>query len=281
VTTVDIDKLREWIGRSERSVDVVTPRLVAALRATLEIPGDEGGDPVPLPASIHWCLAPQIERMSNLGADGHPARGGFLPPVPLARRMWAGSEVAFHDRLRVGDDVVRESRVADIAVKTGKTGLLCFVTVQHAFSTARGPAISERQDIVYRDQSGRDRPGAATTPVPRKGQWHREIKADTVLLFRYSALTFNGHRIHYDRAYSNEHEGYPGLVVHGPLQASYLLELATAVRGQVPGRFSFRAVEPLFEGDVLTLNADERDGGLELWAAGGDGRPTLQAQASW
>lgn len=195
---LDIAHLRGWIGRTERAEDTLSPRLVTELRATLDKAASADR---PEPLTAHWCLAPPAAPMSGLGPDGHPARGSFLPPVPLPRRMWAGGALEFHDPVRVGDDVARESRIADVTMKHGGTGTLVFVTVEHRYSTSRGLAISERQDIVYRRAAV---PGATvsqpTAPSsPREARWRREVRADPVLLFRYSALTFNGHRIHYDR----------------------------------------------------------------------------------
>ena len=170
--------------------------------------------------------------MSELGPDGHPARGGFLPPVPLPRRMWAGGELEFFDTLRVGDEVTRTSRIAEVTMKTGSTGVLCFVSVDHLVTTPRGTAIRERQDIVYRDVSTAAAAPAKPAAPPPTAQHRESHMADPVLLFRYSALTFNGHRIHYDRDYVTKVEGYPGLIFHGPMQAA----LAGGIRGQAARR---------------------------------------------
>jgi 3-methylfumaryl-CoA hydratase len=193
--TLDLDHLRQWIGRGMQGSDIVTAQLTKALRATLFLPIGEPkvGDAAPL--TVHWCLAQPVAPMSELGPDGHPSRGGFLPPVPLPRRMWAGGEIEFFDPLRVGDEVRRTSRIAEVTMKTGSTGPLCFVSVDHSITTARGAAIRERHDIVYRDvsttASAPERPAA-----PPPAAQHRESHmADPVLLFRYSALTFNGHRM--------------------------------------------------------------------------------------
>ena len=213
---LDLDHLRQWIGRSTEASDVVTVQLVKGLRATLfqEVGEPKSGDAAPF--TVHWCLAQPVFPMSMLGPDGHPTRGGFLPPVPLPRRMWAGGELEFLDPLRVGDEAKRTSRISDITVKTGSTGTLCFVSVEHVVTTPRGIAIRERQDIVYRDMGGAPVGTPKAPPLPPTAK-HREAHlADPVLLFRYSALTFNGHRIHYDRDYVTKVEGYPGLIFHGP-----------------------------------------------------------------
>lgn len=273
MTDLDLDHLRQWIGRTEEADDTITPRLAQELVATLD--REDGA----IPAAIHWCLAPAVAPELHLGPDGHPARGGFLPPVPLPRRMWAGGSLEFLDALRVGDRVTRRSRIVEIQAKQGRTGVLCFVTVEHDYATERGPAIKERQDIVYRAAEAptkTDAP-AALLPQPR---WHRTLTADAVMLFRYSALTFNGHRIHYDRTYCREVEGYPGLVVHGPLQATLLIEHAIAARDGIrPKHFDFRAVRPLFDGTAFSLNAVEQDRALSLWVADDRGHATMTATA--
>jgi 3-methylfumaryl-CoA hydratase len=278
-TNLDIDHLRSWIGRTEVASDLLTDRLAAELCATLATgPGASrpgGGEAVSL--SAHWCLTPLIVPGTALGPDGHPTRGGFLPPVPLPRRMWAGGELRFHDRLRVGDIVNRHSRIADVSVKTGRSGTLCFVTVEHEITTLRGPTITERHDIVYRGIEIDAKPATSTDrKVP---QFCFEMNTDPVMLFRYSALTFNGHRIHYDRRYVTEVEHYPGLIVHGPLQATLLIELAEQIEGRPPVRFSFRGVAPLFDSIPFSLCATRRHDGLDLWIETAEGVKTMQAEA--
>ncbi len=309
---LDIAALREWIGRAETARDVVTPRLVEEFRATLDdaaldgatldgATSGEGGAEAPL--AIHWCLAPPAAATASLGPDGHPARGdarpggpapgGFLPPVPLPRRMWAGSALTLHDKLRAGDAVERRSRVADVTVKQGRTGRLCFVSVDHEFATDRGIAIAERQEIVYRDlpsgqppQARKESPQARQDSPPARqesppAQWWRDGEAGPVLLFRYSALTFNGHRIHYDRRYVTEVEFYPGLIVHGPLQATLLIRFAASLKGTAPRRFAFRGLQPLFDFERFRLCARETEAGLHLWTETSDGRQTMDATAAW
>jgi 3-methylfumaryl-CoA hydratase len=278
---LDLDHLRQWIGRTTEASDIVTAHLVKGLRATLfqEIGEPKAGDAAPFTA--HWCLAQPVFPMSQLGPDGHPTRGGFLPPVPLPRRMWAGGELQFVDALRVGDESKRTSRISDITVKTGSTGTLCFVSVEHVVTSPRGIAIRERQDIVYRDMPGG--PAAPAEAAPPPAARHRETHmADPVLLFRYSALTFNGHRIHYDRDYVTKVEGYPGLIFHGPLQAAFIVELAAKLRGgQPPKKFVYRGLQPLFEGSEFSVNANDNDAGMELWTANSAGQPTTKGTATW
>ena len=280
---LDIDRLKQWIGRTTEASDIVTAQLVKGLRATLfqEIGEPKAGDAAPFTA--HWCLAQPVFPMSQLGPDGHPTRGGFLPPVPLPRRMWAGGELEFVDALRVGDVARRSSRISDVTMKTGSTGVLCFVSVQHEVTTSRGLAIRERQDIVYRDVSGPAPAAPAKSPPPPPAAQHRETHvSDPVLLFRYSALTFNGHRIHYDRDYVTKVEGYPGLIFHGPLQASFIVELAAKLHGgQAPKKLSYRGVQPLFEGSEFSINANPTDSGMELWIANAEGQPTMKGTANW
>jgi 3-methylfumaryl-CoA hydratase len=278
----DLDHLRQWIGRSNEASDVVTAQLVKGLRATLfmDIGAPKPGDAAPF--TMHWCLAQPVYPASELGPDGHPARGGFLPPVPLPRRMWAGGELEFFEPLRVGDEVTRTSRISDVTMKTGSTGVLCFVSVEHLITTTRGIAIRERQDIVYRDISTAPVVAPANPPAPPSAAQHRESHmADPVLLFRYSALMFNGHRIHYDRDYVTKVEGYPGLIFHGPMQAAFLVEFAAMLHGGVaPKKFSYRGVQPLFEGE-FSINANVSDAGMELWTANSAGLPTMKGTATW
>ncbi|HYW62660.1 MAG TPA: MaoC family dehydratase N-terminal domain-containing protein [Bradyrhizobium sp.] len=281
---LDLDHLRQWIGRSEEKTDLVTAHLVRALRATLfmEMGEPKGGDAAPFTA--HWCLAQPVVAMSELGPDGHAARGGFLPPVPLPRRMWAGGELQFIEPLRVGDEMKRTSRISDVTMKSGSTGQLCFVSVEHEITSARGTAIRERQDIVYRDAApaGQNAVAAKTTAPPPSAKHREAHMADEVLLFRYSALTFNGHRIHYDRDYVTNIEGYPDLIFHGPMQAASLVEFAAKLHGgAAPKKFSYRGVQPLFAPGEFSVNANETDGGLELWTANADGVPTMKGTATW
>ncbi|MDF0521655.1 MaoC family dehydratase N-terminal domain-containing protein [Bradyrhizobium yuanmingense] len=279
---LDIDHLRQWIGRSQEATDIVTAQLVKGLRATLfqEVGEPKAGDAAPF--TVHWCLAQPVFPMSMLGPDGHPTRGGFLPPVPLPRRMWAGGEIEFLQPLRVGDESTRTSRIADVQVKSGSTGTLCFVSVEHSISSPRGTAIRERQDIVYREMTGGAPAGGKASPPPPQAQ-HRETHvSDPVLLFRYSALTFNGHRIHYDRDYVTEVEGYPGLIFHGPLQAALIVEMAAKLRGgKSPKKFTYRGLQPLFEGTEFSVNANETEAGMELWTANAEGQPTMKGTAVW
>ncbi|WP_436643196.1 FAS1-like dehydratase domain-containing protein [Microbaculum sp. FT89] len=277
---LDIDHLRQWVGSGEEARDLITPQLVKGYRAMLD---EEPGEPAPgeaAPLSIHWCLAPPVAPMSALGRDGHPARGDFLPPVPLPRRMWAGGEIEWIGDLRVGDRVTRRSTIEDVTAKWGRTGELCFVVVRHLYETERGTAISERHDVVFRE----DGAGAAAPRYAEEAaELERVVDPTPTLLFRYSALTYNGHRIHYDRPYATEVEGYPGLVVHGPLQSTLLQYLARDMNaGVTPRRMRYRGVGTLFDGSPFRVCGRRlSDGTAALWTCARDGRLAMTATATW
>jgi len=277
---LDPQRLRHWIGRQEQRDDVLTATPVAALSATLD-----RDDPPPLPGTVlpplwHWLYFTPLTRHGELGEDGHARRGGFLPPVPLPRRMWAGGRLDFLQPLRVGETVTRVSTIQDVTVKEGRSGALAFVCVRHEFSTAQGLALREEHDIVYRDAPQPGTPAPEPTPAPRDEQFSREIVPDPVLLFRYSALTFNGHRIHYDRSYVTGVEGYPGLIVHGPLIATLLVDL---LRRNLPAatvkRFSFKAVRPTFDIHPFTVCGKVDGQTVTLWGRDHEGWLTMQAHA--
>jgi 3-methylfumaryl-CoA hydratase len=280
---LDIAHLKEWIGRTESRSDIATAVPLQALAATLDRddPPPRDGDPVP--PCWHWLYFLPLHRQSEIGPDGHARRGGFLPPVPLPRRMWAGSRLELMRPVAVGDAITRISRIVDVSGKEGRTGPLLFVLVRHEVSDAKGVALTEDHDIVYRESPRADDPAPPTRRAPDDHQWIREIRPDDVLLFRYSALTFNGHRIHYDRRYVTEVEGYPGLVVHGPLIATLLLDL---LRRQMPdaavARFSFRAVKPLFDvAPFFVCGRPDDDGStIDLWAKDRDGALAMEAAAT-
>jgi 3-methylfumaryl-CoA hydratase len=270
-----------WIGRMETRSDTLTAGPLDRLSATLDRsdPPHAIGDIAP-PLG-HWLYFLPDEPQSAIGPDGHPKRGGFLPPIhDLPRRMWAGSRVSFPGDIRVGMDLVKRSTIAAVERKQGAAGPLVFVTVRHEVAEPDGPAlIVDEHDIVYRGLGG-----AAVKPAAaaEKGEWRRTLTPDAVMLFRYSALTFNGHRIHYDRDYVTKEEGYPGLVVHGPLIATLLVDL---LRRQMPQArvesFSFRAVSPLFDGGEMSVNGTPPDGNgvVKLWAANASGGLAMKAEA--
>lgn len=282
VPELDIDLLRQWVGRRESLSEWLQPGPANALAATLDR-SESFGDGDALPCLWHWVYFLSAMPASALGRDGHPKRGGFLPPVPLPRRMWAGGRLEFHDPLPVGARAEKTSTIADVNVKQGASGPLAFVTVEHRLAAGGRTCIVEQHDIVYREDPRPGQSAAAPKQAPTDALWTRRIEPDPVLLFRYSALTFNGHRIHYDRSYATGVEGYPGLVVHGPLVATLMLDL---LRRELPGRrvatFSFRAVSPLFDIDSFSVNGrPEADGrSVSLWAANARGELAMQATAT-
>ncbi len=281
--TVDLGKLEQWVGRTERRSDRVTAVPVAALAATLDRDDPPPRDGDPLPPLWHWLYFLPLHRRSEIGSDGHALRGGFLPPVPLPRRMWAGSRLRFLRPLRIGDPIGRLSTIASVDVKEGRSGTLVFVVVRHEISTAGAPAIVEEHDIVYRDLPRPGEPAPPPKAAPVEADWRREVVPDDVLLFRYSALTFNGHRIHYDRRYATTVEGYPGLVVHGPLLATLLIELLREHRPEADvAAFSFRAVRPVFDtAPFAVCGRAERDGNdVRLWAQDREGHLAMDATAT-
>ncbi len=276
-----LDEWRGWVGRSERCTDLVGAAPLAGLAAMLDREGPEPAPGDEIAPLAHWLFTLPTTRQGELGPDGHARRGGFLPPVPLPRRMWAGGRVQFLAPICVGDEVSRTSRIMKVDAKTGRSGPLVFVAVRHEITNARGLALVEEQDIVYRDAPA---PGSALPepqPAPADAGFGREIAPDPVLLFRYSALTFNGHRIHYDRKYCEEVEGYPGLVVHGPLLATLLVDLLRRERPQARlKRFAFTALRPTF--DIHRFQVCGRDAGssvFPLWARDHEGFLTMRGEA--
>jgi 3-methylfumaryl-CoA hydratase len=280
---VDIAHLQKWVGKTETAADLITPTPIAALVATLDMEssGPKAGDAVP--ALWHWLYFLEIRRQSELGVDGHAKLGDFLPPVPLPRRMWAGGRLEFRRPLRVGETYARTSRIAGVQHKEGRSGSLVFVTLRHEIGNAQGLVLTEEQDLVYRANANRGEQPPGLRPPPAGAAWERTVQADDVLLFRYSSLTFNSHRIHYDRRFATETEGYPGLVVHGPLIATLLLDLLLR---NMPGaqleRFEFRSVSPLFDTASFVLCGKLESGGksISLWATGPGDALAMRATAT-
>lgn len=274
-------QLRGWEGRSETSRDQIIVAPVRGLAATLDRADAESGSGAELPPLWHWLYFLPRARQSELGEDGHPRLGGFLPPVPLPRRMWAGSRLQWHTPLRIGDSAQRTSRIDSVTHKAGRTGDLVFVLVRHEIANVQGLAISEEQDIVYRAAAQPGDPLPQPQPAPRDATWSQEIVPSPALLFRYSALTFNAHRIHYDRRYLTDVEGYPGLVVHGPLIATLLVDLARRERpGSRFASFNFKAVRPTYDLHPFRVCGKPSTDGksAQLWAQDHDGWLTMQAE---
>lgn len=277
--TLDPDILRKWIGKEEELVETFHLGPANLMEMTLDHePVLALGDA--LPPLWHWLYFLRSAPLRALGRDGHPARGGFLPPVALPRRMWAGGRFGFSKDVQIGAEVTKHSTIKDVALKTGRSGALCFVTVHHEISTQGKPAFWEEHDIVYREDPSIGAKPQHTAPVGNDWQHSETVMPSEVMLFRYSALTFNGHRIHYDRDYARNVEGHAGLVVHGPLIATLLMDLAQRVaKGAAPRSFDFRAASPLFDGAPFTLHANRDGDTVELAAATPEGRLAMQATA--
>lgn len=282
MSEIDIQHLRQWVGKQETREDVIALGTARAMAATLdwEKAPDLGDE---LPAPWHWLYFLATEPQSRIGSDGHPRRGGFLPPVTLPRRMWASGDVRFVQPLYIGDSVKRVSTVTSVTHKVGGSGDLVFVVVRHEIYARGQLAVSEDQNIVYRADPA---PGAPSPPAvaPRQvAQFGRELCADPVLLFRFSALTFNSHRIHYDRDYAINEEGYAGLVVQGPLSATLLLDLvrsearAAGVVGDIES-YDYRALRPLIAGHPFQLQGCRDEQGVSLWVVDHVGAMTMQAR---
>ena len=278
--------LQDWIGRVEITTDIATATPCAALSATLDkMPIDRPASGTLLPCLWHWLYFLPLHAQADIGADGHARRGGFMPPVALPRRMWAGSDFEFHEQLRIGDALHRTSTIIELKEKAGRTGNLIFVKVRHDIrrNGSTHVALTEHHNIVYRAAPA---PGDTTPPpqaAPLESAWERSIVPSDVLLFRYSALTFNGHRIHYDRKYATEVEGYPGLVVHGPLIATLLMDLLLRQRPEAQvARFEFRAVRPSFDTHPFSVHGQPSSDGktIRLWGRDHDGYLTMDATAT-
>ncbi len=267
------------IGRTEVRDALIAADRVAALASTLDL-GESPVEGAALPPGWHWIFFNPFVRRSELGPDGHPKRGGFLPDVGLPRRMWAGGRLNYLAKLPVGARASRKSEITKVAAKSGRAGRLVFVTIRHTISHDDALVIEEEQDIVYREAAQPGTPTAAHTQAPDNARWSECITPDPVLLFRYSALTSNGHRIHYDRPYAQDEEGYSGLVVHGPLISTLLQGFAERCReGAKLSKFEFRAMAPLFVDRGFHIEATDAGEALTLWARGPDGELAMRAEA--
>lgn len=284
MSDIDLDHLKAWIGKSNQTEEAITKGLSDRLHATLGFEQEEDGA---LPHGAHWCVCVPITAIADIAPDGHAKRGEFLPPIPLPRRMWAGSEIVFGRSLKVGDMVKRRSTIENVYVKHGRSGPLCFVDVRHYYSVEDEMAVDELQTVVYRESS-RESSGVSSAEnvlnPPRMRIF--DVRTTTfpmseVLLFRYSAVTFNPHRIHYDNKYVTEVEGYPGLIVHGPLQATLLMGFARDSLGKSLKKFTFRGLSPMFGGPAFDIfGVKGEDGSLSLEAVTVGDVATMQATAS-
>lgn len=280
--TLDPEILGQWIGREERLEETLHAGPANLMEMTLDrAPSLHTGDA--LPSLWHWIYFLRSARLSALGRDGHPAKGGFLPPVALPRRMWAGGRFGFNSDLHIGAQVHKRSRIKDVMLKQGRSGALCFVTVRHEVGMGQAaPAFWEEHDIVYREDPTPETKPRRTDPVGTDWTQTETVTPTEVMLFRYSALTFNGHRIHYDRDYARTVEGHEGLVVHGPLIATLLMDLAQrCCDGARPSSFDFRAASPLFDTAPFTLHARISGQTVHLAAATPQGLLAMQATANF
>jgi 3-methylfumaryl-CoA hydratase len=279
----DLEHLKQWVGRKETMYDLATAYPVAALTATLDrrdpqpMPGDT------IPPGWHWLYFLETKPASDLAHDGHAKRGDFLPPVTLPRRMWAGGRIEFMRPIRIGDEMTRESEILSVEPKSGKSGSLVFVTVRHTVIVAGETAVVEEHDIVYREAAKPGESAASGKPAPTTAAWRRELIADEVTLFRYSALIFNAHRIHYDLDYCKNDEHYPGLIVHGPLQTTLLLDLSRRHEPRPVRKLDYRAQSPLFHTDRFSVNGNPAADGAsaQLWTGSPAGHYAMTAKAHY
>lgn len=275
-----MEELKAWIGREEVAAARLDGWPLTGLRAALDEEGP-AEDGTALPPTAHWLYFTPTVSQSRLGEDGHPQRGGFLPPIELPRRMWAASEMKYHRPLRVGETVEKRSRIADVSVKQGRSGTLAFVSVEHVYARDGAAALTETQKLVYRDAPAPGEAPPPPQPAPDNAAWSHPAQPDTRLLFRYSAVTFNAHRIHYDEPYAREVEGYPGLVVHGQLTATLLMRAFLKEHPAMRiGGYSFRAVRPIFAGTSVRLEGCPDGDGFRLWARDPAGAVAVEARVT-
>lgn len=275
---IDIEHLKNWIGKTEESTDFISAVLVDRFKATFTDRLWEKAEVVPL--GIHWCLALPCIDIDQLGEDGHALKGGFLPPVPLPSRMWAGGEIKTNGTFKVGDVVTKRSKIVDVILKQGKSGALVFVNVEHEYWVEKTLIVVETHNIVYKSAAKPNLDAVLKTPkfdVEPDRSNPELIVVDEVTMFRYSAITFNSHRIHYDRTYTQQQEGYEGLVVHGPLQATLLLNEAAKICDGPPKKFKYRGISPLIEQTPFRICEAPQDAGGDLWCEDFTGRKTMKS----
>lgn len=281
--TDNLEQLRNWVGKKDSRKDIVAPWPVTALASTVDDAAIVAENGQALPPGWHWIFFLEAKPPSELGTDGHPAKGSFLPPIALPRRMWAGGRLELLRPLIIGETITRESEIVSVEPKSGRTGNLVFVTVRHTVQAGGQTAIVEEQDIVYREAAKKGDPLPPGKQAPADPQWSRRVMPDSVMLFRYSALTFNGHRIHYDKDYAIHEEHYPGLVVHGPLQATLLLDLCRKHSERPVRKFEYRAQHPMFAGSPFTVNGsfDATTSQADVWTANDAGNYAMRGTATF
>lgn len=281
--SADMDFSR-WVGKSETEEGYVSAYAADAFTATLDRDDPLFADGDALPPAWHYFYFHEVVKLAETGPDGHRARGDFMPPIPLPRRMWAGSKMTFHDPVRIGEKVRKVITIADVATKHGKTGTLCFVTTtEEVFGEDGRLTTVEERTQVYRAVGKPDAPKPAPRPAPAEAVWSRDIHPSAVMLFRYSALTMNSHRIHYDKDYVRDEEGYPGLLVHGPLTMALMLDL---FRREMPDAtmtsLDLRAVSPVYDTLGFSVHgAPGEDGTAKLWAMTGEGALAMTADVTY
>ena len=273
--------MNDFIGRTQRFADRIDPWKAEALHHALDLDGPAPGPGDPLPHFWHWIYFLESRPLRDLGRDGHPATGGFIPDLGLPRRMWAGSRVEFLAPLPIGAEASRVAAISRVEEKVGRTGPLAFVTIRYEISGPDGLCIREEQDIVYREDPTPGAPAKKPAMAPAGEGRSAEISYTTTKLFRYSALTYNGHRIHYDRDYAMGVEGYAGLITHGPLIAQEMLTFGEAAPGRAAARYSYRAMSPAFDFETLTYCAIDRADGADLWVRGPDGRLIMTGEIAY
>jgi 3-methylfumaryl-CoA hydratase len=282
-TAATPEEARAWIGRVETREGALSPEFAGMIMGALGHPAA----PEPafhagavMPVLWHWAAFPEFVPIAGIATDGHPKLGGFLPPLPFNRRMWAGGSLAINGRFTIGEKITKRSEILSVDFKTGSTGDMAFVRVGHDLRGENGATIREEQDIVYLPIPDSFRAPRAI-PAPTAPLWDEEVEVGPVRLFRYSAATYNAHRIHFDRDYATGAERYPGLVVHGPMQATLLMEAAMRHTGATPARFSFRGVHPMFDGHLRLQAEADGPNALKLCTVAPAGHQGLQARFEW
>ena len=280
-TELKAETLNAYVGRSRAEHDVVTANQAQAMAALLDRDPAQFQTGAALPEYWHWIYFKPIVPQSNLGTDGHPRRGTFLPPIDLPRRMWAGGRLQFLHPIGIGDEIERKTEILSVEEKDGRSGKLVVLKLRHLVSNASGPCVDEQQDLVYCEIPKPDQPSRQQARAPDNVDWQETFIPNTVILFRFSALTFNNHRIHYDYPYVTQVEGYRGLVVHGPLTALLLLEAAKRHATRAPISYEYRAIGPLFNDEPITLSGRTKETASEVWAIGPTGAVAMQGHVSW